>query len=749
MSTTGDTGAPDALPPDTTPHNDTASDAAVREDTAGEDTASRDNAGGDNVGDRASEESTPRPRRQGRFRSGEWPVVDLSEAYAAVRRRGTALRRRRIISAVLAAVVLAGVFSIVGVYYIATIPLPDALGLPTTTTVYYSDATTVMARLGKQNRVLVETATLPNHVRAAVVAAEDPGFYLGSATLISRQYARAAADVEGPDGPLASFADASTAVGEARLLVMSWKLEDSYSKDQILGFYLNTVYFGRGAYGIEAAAQAYFGKHSADLTVEEAIVLAGLISSPGDGRFDPTVDLMSARQRFAEVAQQMVVLGALAQSEADLLRLPTVNAYDPTLHESDLDRPTGLAVSQVLAELREIDAFRGKPTGYIENGGYSIVTTIDASAQALLERVADETGEGSIMDGQPDNLQAAAVVVEPGSGRVLAYFGGHDGTGADYAGWYHAPSGRATGYGAHPPGQTFGVYALAAGLAAGISVRSRWDSPETKQFPASGRLAANPVRDLARPPCRPACSLVDATTDSLNVPFFALTERLGAAAVIDTARAVGIDAMWVPESAQAARQRFDLRVHDGHSVSPRPFGTEIALGDYPVTVLDQASAMATFAAGGRRAKAHFVRRVTKDLAGVHTEADPSNAAPVLGRAAVNDLTWTLAQNPAGQVSGGRASATKTGVARLRTSAVETAHAWIVGYTANLAMAVWIGNEEIEFPLKDREGARVTGDGLPAEIYRTFMSTAHDVLRLPAVGFEAPSFTGDDSVGDAG
>jgi membrane peptidoglycan carboxypeptidase len=445
----------------------------------------------------------------------------------------------------------------------------------------------------------------------------------------------------------------------------------------------------------------------------------------------------------------MVVLGAISQSEADLLQVPRVNAYDPTLHESDLDRPTGLAVLQVLAELRQTDAFRGKPPGYIENGGYSIVTTIDASAQALLERVADETVAGSLMDGQPDNLQAAAVVVEPGTGRVLAYFGGHDGTGADYAGWYHAPSGRAAGYGAHPPGQTFGVYALAAALAAGISVRSRWDSPEVKQFPASGRLAANPVRDLARPPCQPACSLVDATTASLNVPFFALTERLGAASVIDMAHAAGIDAMWVPESAQANRQRVDLRDHAGHSVSPRPFGTEVGLGDYPVTVLDQANAMATFAAGGRREKAHFVRRVAKDLAGVYAEAGPSNASPVLGRAAVNDLTWTLARSPAGRLSGGRACATKTGVARLRTSAVETAHAWIVGYTANLAMAVWIGNEEIELPLKDRQGARVTGDDLPAEIYRTFMSTAHDVLRLPTVGFEAPSFGGDASAGDAG
>ena len=664
--------------------------------------------------------------------------IDLSEAYAAVRRRARALRRRRIISSVVAAVVMVGVFSIVGVYYVGTIPLPDALSLPTTTTVYYSDGTTVMARLGSQNRVLVNFDTLPAHVPAAVVAAEDPGFWFDSATLISRQYARVATDT-----------DVSSTGGQARLLVMSWKLEDTYAKEEILEFYLNTVYFGRGAYGIEAAAHAYFAKDAADLSVAEAIVLAGVIESPGDGRFDPTVDLLTARRKFAMIADRMVALGAIDQSSAELLRVPSVNVYDPAVFQSGLDLPTGLVVSHVLAELRQTEAFRGRPPGYIEDGGFAIVTTVDPRAQALLEQTADETLDGSLLADQPDNLQAAAVVIEPGTGRVLAYYGGHDGTGADYAGWFYAASGAEAGYGAHPPGQTFDVYALAAALDAGISVRSWWDSPETKQFPASGRLAANPVRDHTARSCRPTCSLAEATTASLNVPYFALTEKLGAAKVIDMARAAGIDSMWVPESAGKARQRVDLRPSQGAAVSPKPFGTEVGLGDYPVTVLDQANGMATFAAGGLRSEAHFVLRVTKDYSPVYGETLPTaDQLRVLGQDEVADLTWTLSQNPAGQLPDGRPSATKTGVGQLRTSAVETAHAWIVGYTGNLAMAVWVGNEEIEFPLKDREGARVTGAGLPAGIYRTFMAAAHDRLGLPRIAFADPTFTGDATAGDA-
>src|SRR4051812_24782414 len=242
----------------------------------------------------ADEPDEPPVRRLPNYPTGEQRIImriDLSEAYASVRRRGKALRRRRIISTVLAAVVLGAVFSVVGVYFVNSIPLPDGFNLPSTTTVYYSDGKTVMARLGSQRRVMVNVGVLPDYVRSAVVAAEDPGFLNDSSTLISRQYARAATGL-----------DSSSGLGKAKLLVLGWKLEDTYSKQQILEFYLNTVYFGRGAYRVEAAAQAYFGKSARELTLAQAIVLAGLLASPGDGIYDPTVDLDRARSRFAAVA---------------------------------------------------------------------------------------------------------------------------------------------------------------------------------------------------------------------------------------------------------------------------------------------------------------------------------------------------------------------------------------------------------------------------------------------------------------
>ncbi len=669
--------------------------------------------------------------------TAELPIVgriDLSEAYAAVRRRGSALRRRRIISSILAGVVLAGVFTIVGVYYVTDIPLPDALRLPETTTVYYSDGVTVMARLGDENRIIVDPTTLPDYVPAAVVAAEDPGFYDDNGTTISRQYVRVAAGL-----------DHNSLSGQARELVLASKLEDEYSKQQILGFYLNTVYFGRGAYGIGAAAQAYFGRTAEELDRAQVVLLAGMLASPGDGEFDPTVHADLAAGRFAEVVHEMERAGTLDQATGDSLAVPPVRAYNASAFESGLDAPTGLVVSHVLAELRATPPFRGAPPGTIENGGYSIVTTIDARAQRLLENTADETVDNSVMDGEPDNLQAAAVVVEPGTGRVLAYYGGHDGTGADYAGWYTNADGDPVGYGDHPAGQTMDVYTLAAALADNISVKSTWDSPNVKTYP--DRPGGEPVHDYIGASCQPRCTLAQAVDGSLNVPLYAVADTVGPAKVIDMAHAAGIDTMWVPASAQTAPQRYDLTSRTGEQLTPSPFDADVGLGAYAVTVEDQANAMATFAAGGQAATAHFVTKVSKGSQVAYTDrtAPPTR---VLSRPATDDLTWVLSQEPAGHLADGVASATKTGVWALRDSPVETAHAWMIGYTSDLALAVWVGNVESELPLRDSFGGRVTGSGLPAQIYQTFMTAAGRTLGLTPAAFAGPTFGGDAKAGNA-
>jgi membrane peptidoglycan carboxypeptidase len=676
-----------------------------------------------------------------RIRTGEWPVlkIDLSDAYANVRRRATTLRRRRIITGVVAGVMLLGLGTVLGTYYVSEIPLPSQLSLPATTKVYYSDGATVMASLGSQRRTVVPTETLPPYIGQAVVAAEDPQYWTTSGTLISRQYARAATIVGG------GSADSTT--DQAKLLVLTWKLEDSYSKEQILGFYLNTVYFGRGAYGIEAAAQTYFGARAASLSLSQAITLAGMITSPGDGRYDPSVDLVAASTRFATVAQSMVTMGTLDQATAGRLSVPKVLLYDATTFASGLDAPTGLVVAQVLAELAGTDQFRGRAASYLADGGFSIVTTIDVSVQHLLEQTVDETVRGSLLYGSPRNTQAAAVLIDPHTGRVLGYFGGHDGTGADYAGTYPDGAGGVAGYGYHPPAETMTIYALAAALRQGISVQSRWSAPTVQAFPNSGHPDTNPVRDVRSADCQPVCTLAQAASTPLSIPFFAVTEKVGAMAVINAARDAGIGAMWTAGSGTAAPVRYDL-TRSASAVVPDPFGADVALGRYPVTVLDQATGVATLAARGVHAPTHFVHSVTRDYAPYFTEPRPSGT-PALDPQVVADVTSVLADNPAGHLPNGPASASMAGTALIAGSALDAAHAWLVGYTPDLAAAVWVGNKETEFPLHDATGARITGETLPAQIYRTVVGAATQALGLTTEAtFPPAAHLGDLAAGNA-
>src|SRR5262249_19275769 len=152
------------------------------------------------------------------------------------------------------------------------------------------------------------------------------------------------------------------------------------------------------------------------------------------------------------VRENMVAAGYLTHAQADALVYPgTVKKPDPGARQSGLDRPTGLVVSQALAELRRTDEFRGKPDDYLQNGGFRIITTVDKRVQDAAEAAADirRASAPAVVRGQPANWQAALVAVEPGTGRVLGYYGGNNGTGADYAGWYVDEAGKGHGFGRH------------------------------------------------------------------------------------------------------------------------------------------------------------------------------------------------------------------------------------------------------------------------------------------------------------
>src|SRR5690606_21053628 len=219
-------------------------------------------------------------------------------------------------------------------------------------------------------------------------------------------------------------------------------------------------------------------------------------------------------------------------------------------------------------------------------GGYQIHTTIDKGAQTAAVNAASRGG--SIMAGQPENLQAALVAVQPGTGRVLAYYGGDDGTGSDYAGVYRDENGDLLGYGNHPPGSSMKVYTLAAALKANFSLRSYWRwqpyrMPDGRDDIQNVSTCGNMSSDDDRP-----CSLLQSTISSLNVPFYQVTLSVGPASVLTLARDAGIRWMW-----NDAGEAIDLVAQpDMPAVVPSQFDAHLGIGQYGITVLDHANGLA-------------------------------------------------------------------------------------------------------------------------------------------------------------
>jgi membrane peptidoglycan carboxypeptidase len=688
------------------------------------------------------------------------------------RDRARKTRRRRILVALMIAPLLAAAGVAVAAYYVDSIPAPAELVLPEATTIYYADGTTPMARLGSENRTIVGYGDMNLAVKQAIVAAEDRTFWSNSGvslssvlraglnnvtggdlqggSTITQQYVRIAAGLKGV-----------TFARKTREAMLAWKMDHSYTKEKILDFYLNTVPFGRGAYGIEAAAQAYFGKtirasapQAQQITVSEAMVLASVVKQPEPDQSDPQghpgydparggTAAANALMRWRYVRDGMVALGYLTSAEAAALEYPhTVRPLDLSVPDNGLDRPTGLVVNHVLSELRQSPPFAGQAPDFIRNGGFRIVTTVDKRAQDAAEAAADirrVTAPG-VDRGQPADWQAALVAVEPGTGRVLAYYGGGSGTGADFAGWYYDADGQARGYGQHPPGSSFKVYDLAEALKQGISLSSHWDSPAVKEFPNSGRTNSSPtgpIRNSSSASCQPNCTLLEATIASLNVPFFDLTEHLGPANVIDMASKAGIDSLWTDPTAQQPSVRVDLRpnvekVANTQGASVKSFSTEVGIGQYGLTVLDHANGMATFAAGGERAQAHFVRAVYRHDDLVY--AEQLTQSPIgLTTAQVDQLTSALSQVPSAKLPNGWDAAGKTGTWQAGNSLTDNADAWMVGYTHALAVAVWLGTSDGK-ALKTKDGkSDVFGSTHAAPIWQQFLVDATAAMNLDPRG----------------
>jgi membrane peptidoglycan carboxypeptidase len=397
------------------------------------------------------------------------------------------------------------------------------------------------------------------------------------------------------------------------------------------------------------------------------------------------------------------------------------------------DGPARLIVPHVLSELAAAPGdTHGRSWRDLSFSGLKIYTTLSSSTQTLLAAVA-----ANALSGQPASLQAAAVVIGPRTGRVLAYYGGRDGAGADFAGTYLDESGLPVGFGLHPPGQTFQAYTLAAAINGGVSLRSHWESGPRDML---GRTGTQQIKDTSQCPAGArVCTLADAATRNINSIFYAVMLSVGPFKPVETARGAGIRSL-VDEYGH----RTDLLpTTDVHKLVPSVFAIDqLSLGKYQVSVIDQANAMATFAASGRPAIAHFVSHVeNSDRTIYHESLSESNVRPILTAGAMGDVDWTLSQTPAAALDFNVPSAGIAGSWPAESPDAPT-DSWMIGYTSHLGMAVWIGDSTGR-PIRAKDGTAIFGSGLPASIYRAVMNGAPAGLNLPA----APAFPPRADIGN--
>ncbi|RZU72401.1 membrane peptidoglycan carboxypeptidase [Micromonospora kangleipakensis] len=667
-----------------------------------------------------------------------------------------AKKRRRInilIASFAVFIMLAGIGVVGFTYYSTNVILPEDTTPPLASTIYAGDGKQIIAKVGAENRTFVNIKDIPPWVQDAVAAAEDRNFYRHSgvdykgiaraawnnltggdkqgASTITQQYARNAYDNLQQD----------TYGRKVKEAILASKLNDRYTKPEIMQHYLNVIYFGRGAYGIEAAAQTYFHKSTKNLTVAEAAVLAALIKQPEPSAthkgYDPAINQEAAFDRWNYVISGMITEGWLdaAGKPAHPTEYPTKTLQKPNSKGVGVDfgvnTPYGNVINYVAQEMRDMKLCTDNDAEVTDNrplcsqalakGGYRITTTIDTKVQKSALDAAQRATKGSELYGQPKNLMAALVSIDPRTGRVLAYYGGDNGTGTDYAGKNY-DNGVVSG--GHSPGSSFKIYTLAAALDAGKSLESRWKgkafTPEGTKFKVT-----NAGNDAS---CGNSCTLEVSTLKSLNVPFYYITQEIGPDKVVNMAKQAGVTTMWQTDTNPA--KAHDLTKEKPEDLAPAPFYHVVGYGQYPITVLDHANGVATFANEGVYNKAHFVKKVEKQDQQTGTwrklggeKLDPKQR---IKKDVVRDVTSVLEKYPAAvgrKLDDGRKAAEKTGTWELNEKTLDNGDAWMIGYTPQLATAVWVGNVGARKAIKDKDGNKISGAKMPGAIFQRFMDDA--------------------------
>ncbi len=588
-------------------------------------------------------------------------------------------------------------------YFTVNIPDANAYVNSQSTIIQYSNGQEI-GRVGTQNRQIVPLAKIPLNVRHAVLAAEDRGFYsnrafsvtgilravlnnlkggsLQGGSTITQQYAKTA-----------FLTPSRTIQRKIKELVISIKLENQLSKDQIFESYLNTIYFGRGSYGVMTASQQYFNRNVDQLTNAQAAVIASILRSPG--LYDPAFkkgNLERLKGRFEYVKKGMIDAGWLNKADAAKMKFPTVA---PRATSGQLSGPKGHIIEAVQKELAKL----GFSQDQLLVGGLVIKTTLDQKAQQSAVDAVNKFYPSKA----PDNLHVGLVAIRPGTGEIVALYGGRD---------YLARQLSDATQSIALAGSTFKPFAIVAALEQGIPLTSMWNGDSPQVFDDAGKPYE--VSNYGNEGWG-QIDLMYATKHSVNTVFVPLGIKVGPTAVVDVARRAGI-----PESV---------------AMMPTP---SVVLGVASPHVIDVANAYATFAAQGIKSKPYLVAQVIGSNKGVLYEAK-QETQEVFSKEVMADLTYALkgvvtGGTGAAALALGRPAAGKTGTSQ------SNASAWFSAYTPQLAASVALFRDSASESLNGIGGLNsVTGGTFPAKIWTAFMKGA--LKGQPVMDFPAPSNIG--------
>jgi len=595
-------------------------------------------------------------------------------------------------------IVFAAIISGLFLQILTQLPNVESISIysPSETTEIYASDGTILAKLHREeNRYVVPIEKISPILQKAVIGIEDERFsqhrgidYQGIAraavtNITKKRIEEGGSTITQQLARNLFLTRKKTITRKLAEMILALQIERRYTKSEILELYLNQIYWGHNAYGIESAANVYFNKHASDLNLAEASLLAGIIEGPE--KYSPYKNMEGARQRQALVLSKMVELGMVTASSANYAKTLPIVLSTETPNKYKFVSP--YFTSYVIQLL--IDKY-GEYTVY--NGGLRVYTTIDLNKQ----RVADEVVRKFLQEeGETYNFsQAALVSLDPRTGYIKAMVGGAS---------FEASEFNRAWQSKRQPGSSFKPYVYTAAMELGVSPGYILeDSPATYEVPADewnpeGKWEPKNFDEKFRG----KVTLREALEKSLNIPSVRLIDKIGVGNAIDVARRMGIK-------------------------SPLKRSLGLTLGISEITLLEQTSAFGVFANGGIRVEPTAITRIeghNGQLIYKHTIIEKRALSKNIAAVMVDMMQGVLLRGTGVRGNIDRPAGAKTGTTE------EFKDAWFIGYVPQLVTGVWVGNDNNE-PM---EG--VTEVAVSPRMWKAYMSNV--LIDEPVIDFPKP------------